>query len=1119
MRIAILIGWFWVTTLVGLAQADGLLPASENGKWGYLNRSGDWVVQPQFDRCHPFDGEPYSWAVLNGRSYLIDTNGTINHDVSFSNLISIHYPVMIYREGYNWGWYNRDLNQQIPAQYGLVKYLIRNKRLLIKDSLFGVADVDGTVLVDPIYQEIEDKNQYFLLHSGKLVGVANPDGKLVVPVEYELIRRYSDFYVAVNNKVQSLYNTEGKLLYSGKFENVRYLLDDYFSIELKKRALLINARANDVCDSNASMHGVLDGQNIVLRRDSLMGLFSLEYYREILPISYRAIGMLTNSALLRVQQKGNQGLYDRAGNEVIPIEYEMILPPEQWGAVKVRKSGFWGLMDTLGNELLPCEFINLAVGNDRVIKARGFDGILMVEFDERNQIVDSLRFMNTASISLQGRLYIGDMAMGNFLPNGQINPALLARRNPSNLWFQDTSGKWGMMDTTGAVFVRPIFDDIQKVVGTEYVLCRISQPHLFTIGENLRIHADSRYALVDEIRFRKMTPPTLLFIDTANVSDTSINVFRIMDANGFFSTVNKTSGRIIRYASRYLAPFREGRAAIFMSQRITSGTSLRNEEFVLANPDGFTAEFNLRYTLRTWSSNIEIYGTGYWGYIDEDGLYVLPPATFKGLNLMVAKNFKHGRAIVANHDSIFAILDPDGNNVLNFEYNLITRLKGTGDSLFLVQKISEMHGYTRTDGYSLTPVMFNQASDYHHGFAWAEYDNLKVLLNRQGDQKELPGLYRTGTFSEGIAGVAEGYRYALYDTSLNQITDYLYSRVGESSNGLIPIRRKGRYGYIDTTGNYLIKPNYIRAESFSNGLAVVKPYRERKKSLYGYINEQGEYIHMPKFNRAQNMNEQGYAEVRRNGRRGIVGKEGKALVPTRFRRVYDGNNRFVGDTYGRIVVYNRAGKKIKAMRGRVYGGYQDNKLVVNRNKRFGVIDTSGNVILPFKHRKIMPFENGVSAFQSGRNAYIINDMGDTIHRFDGRIRTGFSSGLILVRRGGEYEYLTVAGQNKFGLTFERAEPFENGLAIVRYKGNYGLLDQDGYFRIEPLYSKISPPQDDVCIVTQRMHLGVCTLNSTFVIPPIADDIQLDTKNNVFRFTSRNRYGYFTRDGKLIREAL
>lgn len=54
----------------------GLCSASEENKWGYIDRQGNWVIAPQFDGAYRFQRE-YDRAIVekNGKQFLIDKTG------------------------------------------------------------------------------------------------------------------------------------------------------------------------------------------------------------------------------------------------------------------------------------------------------------------------------------------------------------------------------------------------------------------------------------------------------------------------------------------------------------------------------------------------------------------------------------------------------------------------------------------------------------------------------------------------------------------------------------------------------------------------------------------------------------------------------------------------------------------------------------------------------------------------------------------------------------------------------------------------------------------------------------------------------------------------------------
>lgn len=67
-------GMFDSSAAVFVSSADSLIPVQQNGVWGYIDRSGQWAVAPQFEEAGSFYG---SWAEVrvNGRSGIIALNG------------------------------------------------------------------------------------------------------------------------------------------------------------------------------------------------------------------------------------------------------------------------------------------------------------------------------------------------------------------------------------------------------------------------------------------------------------------------------------------------------------------------------------------------------------------------------------------------------------------------------------------------------------------------------------------------------------------------------------------------------------------------------------------------------------------------------------------------------------------------------------------------------------------------------------------------------------------------------------------------------------------------------------------------------------------------------------
>lgn len=1092
---------------LGYSQADRtLLPAKEKGLWGYIDLEKNWVISPRYNRCLPFEDRDYTWAQIGSTSYLIDKNGDYENTLTFANVVSISNEVILYRDSSKLGWYNRQNTHTYTAEYKSIKYIAKLQQLIIETAEgFGVIDLNNEEIILPVNDAVWALNDVYGVRKESKNGVLSVSGDTILPLQFKNIEQFENYYVVRDfDEMQSIYFTNGKLMLSGSYDYLDYLTDDYFAAQRNGSWQLIYANDGTVRDSLARFYTIFGAGLISVFRDNIQGIYATEKHDYLLQPIYQQINTQLNSTNYITKQGDLKALYAADGTPLTPHKYTFIGQYESPGFSLVRNEYSYGAIDSLGNEMLPCEYSHVALGEDHIAKAKRGNLISMYEFDENWKMTDSVLFKNSKTMNLGGTVSMSN-ARG-IIPNSKL----------SDLWFLDTTGRWGLRDSSNTVVVRPVFSEIIKLKGSNYVLGVIRTSRRISVTRSVDLTQRAQYALIDEINFKKVTPYNLKYIDTANIRDTLLQVFRVMMGNGYMATVRKDNGKMIAYQSKYIGDFTEGYARIFVGTKWFAHTS--RVRFVGVIPVlQYANEFNFRVTRSRYTDKMLYEGVGYWAYIGPDGKYIRHPEYFKDQELYGAADFKKGRAIVMKKDSSHGMLNYRGNYVLQPIYKKIEYLAQANDTLLLTETKSTRYGYVTTTGELIASPQYRNLKPFSNGFAWAYSDGSTTLLSKQGEVKTMPGRYKTSPFSNGYAGYAETYRYAVIDSNWNMTTPFLYSKVGSTSQELIPVRRKGTYGYLDESGQYVIQPQFSLAEPFVNGIALVRLKAKNGKAPYGYINVNGDFVIKPKYQKAWTMNDKGYAIVKKNGKLGVINSLGKKVIPTSYKKVYLNDGKFVGANAMKCVVYDSTGKKIKRIVGRARDGYHDGVLVVQRTGRYATYDTRGNKTLPYKYKGLRPFENGVSACQKARTITIIDTYGDTLSTMFGLCRSGFSAGFLVVKQGNSYAYLDKYGNNRFNLTFQKANPFQDGLAIVKIDGKYGTINTDGFYQIEPTYDYIAEPTDGVSIVASNSTFGVCDLNNKYLISPECNAIDYDPAAQVFRYTYKNAYGYFTPDGQLVWE--
>lgn len=350
--------------------------------------------------------------------------------------------------------------------------------------------------------------------------------------------------------------------------------------------------------------------------------------------------------------------------------------------------------------------------------------------------------------------------------------------------------------------------------------------------------------------------------------------------------------------------------------------------------------------------------------------------------------------------------------------------KGDANSetyLFPVHQ-GEKWGYINQNGDLVIDYQFDEANPFSEGLAcvgvgdWSNRkygfinENGKTVIDFQFDE------VRLGVFSEGLAGVYDGYdrktrKFGYIDRSGKYVIEPIYDGGELFSEGLAPVWVKDRgNGYIDNKGNVVIVFQYDAAYPFSEGLAGVR-VGDWKTGKYGFIDKTGQLIIDCQFDRIGYFSE-GLAAVIKNGRVGFIDNKGRYVLDICDYNKYE-------DVIPTSALELRWNSAIGSYRG-YWQFHNDIACIqephVNAVYSTEYVDKKGSVIVPR-----LPF------------GY-----------FDGR---NFSEGLAAVKKGTlsseKYGYIDENDNIVIEFLFDDADDFHNGLACVVIGGKMAYIDKTG----------------------------------------------------------------------------
>jgi len=319
------------------------------------------------------------------------------------------------------------------------------------------------------------------------------------------------------------------------------------------------------------------------------------------------------------------------------------------------------------------------------------------------------------------------------------------------------------------------------------------------------------------------------------------------------------------------------------------------------------------------------------------------------------------------------------------------------------------YGGINEQGNVVVPAVWDKLRDFKSGVAFARKpgEKLYFLIGRNGLPVKMEQFDKPGYFFEGVA----------------------------------KFKKDGKYGFIDSTGTVVVEPKYITVSYCSEGLICVN--QNNKVEEFEFIDKKGTRAFDKTFYQAGTTSFQnGLSRVMISGKTCLIDRQGEIALNTPFSTVSGFGDSLLtvsqGKSFNDFGYANYKGEIV--IPGPYYsatsfiGGYAS---VKNEDMKAGIINTKGEIIVPFKYDATyndLKKEGRFGAY-IGRNWFYFNEKGEKFT--DVKVRVIMKSGAgkyspYQDAKTEQWGYLNRDGSIAIPAQFEQCKPFnENGIGIVQ----------------------------------------------------------------------------------------
>ena len=329
-----------------------------DGKYGVIDGKGNVVIDPNYDVIQiPDPSQPIFVCMQNYNAETKEYQTKVLNDRKEQIITGYENVQAISIEAANDG---------VPFENTVLKYK--------KDGKYGLVDMEGKEITDPIYDEISGmmyKEGMLLVKQGEKVGIININGIEVIEPIYDNIA--VDGYYDSNTR----YKETGFIVCQIKENGYRYGYVDYRGDTILDTEYTEIERVTEIENEDAIY--------LVAYQDGQAGLFRNK--KMILNHEYEEIVYYAYNDVFVVQRNGHQGITDRQGNIKIDTKYSNI----SFGGIYVNatENNEDKILDLNGNEVNDGYISKFPTNDGQHYIVYGLDGYYKIIDTDGNIVVDN----------------------------------------------------------------------------------------------------------------------------------------------------------------------------------------------------------------------------------------------------------------------------------------------------------------------------------------------------------------------------------------------------------------------------------------------------------------------------------------------------------------------------------------------------------------------------------------------------------------------------------------------------------------------------------------------------------------------------------------------------------
>lgn len=198
-----------------------------------------------------------------------------------------------------------------------------------------------------------------------------------------------------------------------------------------------------------------------------------------------------------------------------------------------------------------------------------------------------------------------------------------------------------------------------------------------------------------------------------------------------------------------------------------------------------------------------------------------------------------------------------------------------------------------------------------------------------------------------------------------------------------------------------------------------------------------------------------------------------------------------------------------------FSSFSQNYTVKVENNKYGIVDETGKIIIPFIYEWAQPFSEGLACVRLNNVYKFIYPNGKLAFELPGiNFAKNFRDGLCCVYKDQKYGYINKSGKIVIPCIYSYASDFSEGLAAIDTNGRKGMINAAGKLVIPAIYDEIGYCREGLINVRQDGKYGYIDKKGKTAIPFIFSYAEYFT-GGIARAKGQKNWGFINKKGDTV----